>query len=76
MRVAQGATGEGDAGATDFLGRVESMREDWGRLCDRIGVSIELGHHNSSRRATYRDYFDDSLRDRVGTRYREDVETF
>ncbi len=62
--------------AVDFIGRAESMREDWERLCDRIGEHIALGHHNASRRGSYRDYYDDALRERVGTRYREDTEMF
>jgi hypothetical protein len=62
--------------AADFVGRSESMREDWGRLCDRVGASIELGHYKESRRGSYQDYYDDALRDRVGARYREDAEMF
>lgn len=61
----------------DFVGRIESMPEDWRRLCDRIGVPIELKHlKSSSRRSQYRDYYNDALRDRVADRYREDVEMF
>jgi len=60
----------------DFVGRAESISEDWKQLCERVGEFIALGHHKRSERAAYQAYYDDALRDRVAERYEGDVETF
>ncbi len=59
-----------------FLGRVETIADDWQRLGELAGFRAELPHHNKTRHAPYTSYYDDALRKLVGDRYREDVERF
>ncbi len=59
-----------------FLGRVETIAEDWRRLGELAGFRVELPHHNKTRHSPYASYYDDALRKLVGDRYREDVERF
>jgi dermatan 4-sulfotransferase 1 len=61
----------------EFVGRLENVAEDWPRLCARAGVEAKLAHTGKSRHAPYTDYYPDArIRNLVGDRYREDVETF
>ena len=61
----------------DDVGRVEEMQASYDRICARIGIpSATLGQVNSSRRGSYRDYYDQDLIDAVGELYRRDLDLF
>ena len=62
---------------SDTVGRVEQMQASYDALCERIGIaSTSLGQVNSSRRGSYRDYYDQPLIDGVADMYRRDLELF
>ncbi|HEV8694777.1 MAG TPA: sulfotransferase family 2 domain-containing protein [Lysobacter sp.] len=62
---------------TDQVGRVEEMQSSYDAICTRIGIpSASLGQVNSSRRGSYRDYYDQQLIDGVADLYRRDLELF
>ena len=66
-----------DVNDLDYLGRMETFADDFRRVCDAVGVSCEhVGHPNRSPRTTYREYYDQALRDRVFDLYRKDVQVF
>jgi hypothetical protein len=66
-----------DAAIPRFVGKVESMSEDWARLAQSAGFPQQIGHVNRTDHAHYSDYYPDSrLRNLVGDRYRDDIETF
>ena len=70
-------TGDDGALLADHVGRVEDMQASYDLICERIGIpSAPLGQVNSSRRGSYRDYYDDALRDSVAALYRRDLELF
>lgn len=61
----------------DRVGRVERMQEDYDAICARIGIpSRPLDRVNSSRRGSYRDYYDQALADGVAALYRQDLDLF
>jgi hypothetical protein len=61
----------------DEIGRVEEMQASYDAICERIGIpSAQLGQVNSSRRGSYRDYYDQALIDGVAEYYRRDLELF
>ena len=62
----------------DFVGRYESLQQDFNTCCERIGLpAIELPHHRqASDRRAYRDYYDDSTRQLVAQRFAIDIEAF
>jgi hypothetical protein len=61
----------------DEIGRVEEMQASYDAICERIGIpSAQLGQVNSSRRGSYRDYYDQALIDGVADVYRRDLELF
>jgi len=69
-----------DAGGNllaDYIGRVEQMQQSYDEICARIGIpSASLDQVNSSRRAAYRDYYDQELIDGVAKLYARDLELF
>lgn len=72
--VVTGADGELLA---DYIGRVEDMQSSYDAICERIGIaSAPLGQVNSSRRGSYRDYYDQQIIDGVAQRYRRDLDLF
>ena len=60
----------------DFAARFESLAEDFRVIAERIGIDAELPHLNATRRAGFREYYDDESRDIVGHWFREDIEVF
>jgi hypothetical protein len=63
----------------DYVGRFESLHDDFAEVCRRIGVTTTLPHVNRSRaegRRDYRDYYTPALAAHVATHFAEDVERF
>lgn len=70
-------TGADGALLADVIGRVEQMQESYDALCARIGLpGAVLEQVNSSRRGSYRDYYDQPLIDGVAELYGRDIELF
>ncbi|HEX6742095.1 MAG TPA: sulfotransferase family 2 domain-containing protein [Sphingomicrobium sp.] len=62
---------------TDYIGRTEQMQQCYDEICVRIGIpSATLEQVNSSRRGSYRDYYDQQLTDGVARLYARDLELF
>ena len=62
---------------TDAIGRVEQMQDSYDAICARIGIpSQPLEQVNSSRRGSYRDYYDQALVDGVAQLYQRDLDLF
>ncbi|MFM7205911.1 MAG: sulfotransferase family 2 domain-containing protein [Planctomycetaceae bacterium] len=60
----------------EYLGRYESLADDFAHACRRIGIEAVLGRANVSVRGDYRDYYTDRLAALVRDAYAEDVERF
>ena len=60
----------------DYVGRFETLPQDFEQVCRRIGVSAELPHSNRSERRDYREYYNSRTIQLVADTYREDVELF
>ena len=60
----------------DFIGRYETLQEDFDHICDRIGITpITLPHRRKANdRADYRGYYDDSTRRLVAEHFAPDIE--
>jgi sulfotransferase famil protein len=68
----------GDSGEllVDFVGRYESLEEDFAYVCNRVGMACSLPHKNSSAHGDYRGYYTAHARALVAEAYREDIELF
>jgi hypothetical protein len=61
----------------DFVGRFESLQEDWCFIANKINASAKFIHANKSRRkADYTAYYDDESHEIVSNLYRNDLENF
>lgn len=62
---------------SDAIGRVEEMQDSYDQICERIGIpTTMLVKVNSSRRADYRQYYDQQLIDGVARLYARDLQLF
>lgn len=62
---------------TDEVGRVESMQQDYDRICARIGIpSRALARVNRSSHGGYRQYYTPRVAKAVAARYARDLELF
>lgn len=60
----------------DFVGRFETIQRDWKYVCDRVGVSSELGHERKRIHDPYRDYYTPESWDTIANLYRRDIDLF
>ena len=60
----------------DYVGRFETLTDDFQQIADRIGLRSNLPHANASRRADYRSYYTDDLAQLVADKYARDITTF
>jgi chondroitin 4-sulfotransferase 11 len=61
----------------DFVGRYESVNDDWRTVCDMIGVDrVKLPLVNVGDHKPYQEYYDDQTRRIIGEFYAEDIEIF
>jgi hypothetical protein len=58
----------------DFLGRVETIEEDFEVISKRIGVDAHLPHKNKSSRGPYEDLYTEELRIITYMNYKKDFE--
>ena len=60
----------------DFLGRFETLDQDFDVVRQRIRAPVEVPHLLRSQRGRYRDYYSPELADIIGERYAEDIARF
>jgi hypothetical protein len=60
----------------DFVGRYETLAEDFGTVCERIGINCALPHVNGSKHRDFRDCYTPETRALVEDAYRADIERF
>jgi hypothetical protein len=65
-------------GRIDFIGRYESLQEDWAYVTSQIGLpDLELPHKNKrEEKEHYSVYYTDKLVDAVTNFYKKDIELF
>ena len=60
----------------DFVGRYETLGDDFAQIADRLKLGDVLPRANPSSHGGYRDYYTTATRDLVGQRFARDVEHF
>lgn len=61
----------------DYIGRFETMQEDFDVICDRIGIPRKkLPKRNRTAHRHYENYYDDATRELVAEKYRRDIRVF
>ncbi|HEV2209150.1 MAG TPA: sulfotransferase family protein [Verrucomicrobiae bacterium] len=62
----------------DFIGRFETLEEDWARIARILGIQEQLPHKNRNPRRTrhYTEYYSPDTRARIAEKFRVDIERF
>jgi hypothetical protein len=60
----------------DFVGKFESINEDFNHIKSVIGLDTELPYLNASKRFGYQAYYDNETRDIVARWFHEDIDLF
>jgi len=60
----------------DYIGRFETLEEDFLRICSLLGISARLEHLNRSEHGDYRSYYDDETARWVAEYCAEDILRF
>ena len=60
----------------DFIGKFETINEDYDQIRNAIGLETDLPHLNASKRKGYQSYYDAETREIVANWFREDIEAF
>lgn len=63
----------------EIIGKQETLRQDWARVCERIGIkpnANRLAHINKSKHGHYGKFYDQRLRRLVAEYYKEEIELF
>ena len=60
----------------DFVGRFETLADDFATVCRRLGVSAALPHVNKTQHRGYREHYNDALVDIVAEHWQRDIELF
>ncbi len=60
----------------DYVGRFETLQQDFASICQRMGVQASLGHAKPSDRGSYRQYYSAASRQIVAEAFAADIEDF
>ena len=60
----------------DFIGRFESLQEDFHHICSTLKLKLKLPHLNSTDHKPYRIYYNNVTRKLVETTFEKDISTF
>lgn len=60
----------------DFIGRFETLSQDFNTVCQRLNLDTALPHLNSTNHRDYRDYYNDTTRQMVADHFERDITLF
>jgi len=62
----------------DYIGKFETIEQDWINICEKLGIHEPLPHENSNERNQrhYTEYYTDETARIIGEKFREDVTYF
>lgn len=61
---------------TDFVGRYETLAQDFAHVCRVIGINASLPKINTTTHRDYRSYYNERTKNMVAEHFKEDIELF
>ena len=62
--------------AIDFIGRFETINNDWDYICNKLDKNLKLPYYNATKHHHYAEYYDDTSRYLVEEWHKDDIEMF
>lgn len=62
--------------SVDFIGKFESLNDDFNEICSQIGINTQLTHENKNKVTDYRKLYDLESAEIVAKVYENDIKTF
>lgn len=70
-------TDEEDRIIVDYIGKFESLEQDFNQICQKINMpELTLPHINITKREDYRKYYDEQTREWVAKRFARTIKRF
>lgn len=60
----------------DYIGKFESLAEDFSRICERVGICAVVPHLNRTAHQHYQSYYNPRTRKLVQDHFADDIESF
>ena len=60
----------------DFVGRFENLESDFAQVARQLQLDAKIPHLNQTNPSAYQDFYDENLRAKVSSAYRDDIEQF
>ncbi len=67
---------EQDQLLVEFVGKLETLNEDFSSICARLSIDASLGHVKPSSRSHYQAYYDSETQGLIAERFARDIEAF
>ena len=76
LRLQRSFLYRGDKPMVDFIGRYESLNDDFIKVCQRVRIAAVLPSINVSNSTPYQEFYDRKTRELVESAFRDDIKTF
>lgn len=60
----------------DYIGKIENIKDEFFKICGKIGINGKLPHKNKSKHKSYRDYYSDKTSKMVADAFKDDIKMF
>lgn len=60
----------------DFVGKVENIKEDWEKLCEKLGINLILEKHNTTEKVEIETKYTPRMKEYVLSKYKKDFQTW
>jgi hypothetical protein len=75
-QMSQLGDGKGVSSHIDYVAKLETIQEDWPKICEGLGIECELMHDKKSKHEHYSSYYNGITQSIIAQYYKQDIDTF